>query len=133
MGACKDVDKLYSETGLVGEAKEEIVLLREQRNQEQGGTSTIPPCPYHRAGYGCVLEDLKSPLCIAHFDADWEWKRNFGVDAQALKSEIETTLKLILEGETLESHTLVERFTQKVTSITNQIVKHPILDGSQKS
>lgn len=128
-GSCV-LKKQDSEGGLIGPAKEQLITLREEKNRQYGGTSTIAPCPYHRENYGCVLKDLKSPCCIAHFDADWDWRRRFRIDAISLNEEIWTILSATLNGEALGDPSGVKRFNKKVTLLTKQIAKHPLFNES---
>lgn len=69
VGSCKLIDDYEaSEGGLKGAAKEYIIALRDVRNQQAPGRAEQTDCPYHRTGMGCVLRELKAPICIQHFD-----------------------------------------------------------------
>lgn len=100
-GSCRDMDKYNSEIGLVGIAKDVLILLREERNRQIPGISLVSDCPYHRCEGGCVLKELKSPHCLAHMEAAWEL-RKFGQDGYLLSKNIGQWLRQALAAESLE-------------------------------
>src|SRR5581483_4036643 len=51
--------------GAVNLELEDLWLARGRDVRDISGFST---CRFHREGYGCILEDLKSPRCIAEVD-----------------------------------------------------------------
>ncbi len=66
---CCNIEKHESEDGLIGPAKEAIIKLRNERLPLTRKLTMLrkTPCPYHKKGFGCVLGELKSPLCASHF------------------------------------------------------------------
>lgn len=128
VGSCIAVDRELSEHRLSGEAKEDLIKLRGQRNQEFGGNqSTLTKCPYHRENHGCVLGDLKSPTCIAFFENPFEWDAKFKIRTGEFRPEIQDTLSDVLYGDRLENPTSVEIFINRVKKITDFISTFPIL------
>lgn len=99
VGNCSYVTKVSSEIGLESPARRRLIRLRQKRNKDIGGKSTIAKCPYHRAGMGCVLGDLKAPICIAHVDYPGTLQRKFKVDGYQLKQDIDWILECILGQE----------------------------------
>ncbi len=92
VGCCASATKTLVEKGLQGPAYETLMRLRGQRSESYGHLprDIEEACPYHTE-QGCVLGELKSPLCISHycrgkiegvFDSDYVYD----------------TLKRILEG-----------------------------------
>lgn len=79
IGSCGYHD--YSSPADYGIAKERIVELMEERNR----TNSLPrvegryACPYHRANFGCVLGDLKPPICVGHIENAGEVKGKFDI------------------------------------------------------
>lgn len=132
VGSCALIkDKKHSEVGLTGLAKSRIIELRDARNLEVGGTSTQCACPYHRAGSGCVLGDLKSPVCIVFVENRAELTGRFGIHIDNVTSRIKAVLNQILSGETAHNPAPVSTFIDEVKGITDRIEQEPILhDGS---
>lgn len=97
VGSCIYADRSYSETYIEGQARARIIELRGERNKDKGGKSKID-CPYHRPGRGCILDDLKSPLCIEHVDNPGELRERFGIDGYSLKRRIHDSLERVLWG-----------------------------------
>lgn len=129
VGSCHKVEKGLAETGLAGEAADELIRLRDELNTEYGGASTVTPCPYHRKGVGCVLGDLKSPICITWPDNHSEWRKRFGVDLLAVSDDAGTLLRLVLGGRTLNDTAAIDRFTQRVQEVIQRIEGEPRLEG----
>lgn len=108
----------------IGITHPELLRLRQQRSQETSGKRIKGACGHHRKGHGCILGDLKSPICL-HYLPDpllAEMKDRFGIEftarfmsegKKALKvaeqlqlpyaSQPEMAEKVRLAGETLES------------------------------
>lgn len=128
VGSCVQIhNKEDSEIELIGPAKKYIVALRETRNQEAGGHSILTGCPYHREGIGCVLGNLKSPVCIQHFENWGEWRARFGINAWILKEEIDDVLNLILTGHGLISPAILTNFTERIEQFAERIKLEPDL------
>ncbi len=90
-------------------------VMRQQRNRKTPGKSAIytyeplsgssvqswSACAYHRANIGCVLEDLKGPLCISYIAPGLyaEIKQDYGADVAqqltAMMYKLEVTLILL--------------------------------------
>lgn len=132
VGSCKEIhDQEESEQGLEGPAKKHLISLRKKVNQEVPGQTEFTGCPYHRTGVGCVLGNLKAPVCIRYIDNGWEWQQRFGLNTRQLRTEIDFSLKLILSGQLLDpSSTTLTRYIRRVDKIRQQIEKEPVLDGS---
>jgi len=64
VGCCK-INKLDSEVGLQGPAEETIIRMREDIWRRVRPTSNY--CGYHQEGSGCILGELKSPLCLGAY------------------------------------------------------------------
>lgn len=129
-GSCRDIDKCTSEIGLVGIAKNRLIALREERNRQVPGSSTVSDCPYHRCESGCVLRELKSPYCLAHMEAPWEL-RKFGIAGFQLSTFIDRWLDRVLTSESLAeayaNETFVEEEIFYVQGLTEGIKKFPYI------
>lgn len=131
VGSCRKLDKRLSELWLDGHAKNNIIVLRDDRNKEIEGNSTHSNCPYHRNNLGCVLTDvnLKSPLCISFFENSAEWRNRFGINTTQLTKKIINTLAIIQTGGFLENTTPINIFTANIHALTERIQKEPRLEG----
>lgn len=96
VGSCKYTNQEASEGGIYGPVRELLIQLREKRKEENPGYSNLSPCPYHRENSGCVLGNLKSPLCIGHIEHPGELKKRFGIDGHELEHNIRWILDNIL-------------------------------------
>lgn len=97
VGSC-GLPKELSEIGLSGIARERIIALREDRNRENNmeRVQGKQACPYHRKDFGCVLGDLKSPVCISYMENKEEVWEKFGIDAAVFYKEVRSILDEIL-------------------------------------
>jgi len=125
-----------SEVGLGGIARNELIRLREEVNAATGlsrvdGKLT---CPYHRANHGCVLGDLKSPLCIAWIENRDEVSEKFSVDFYQFKQFVYGALgKILFTKETDESlinpgdnEDFVAETLVKIESLTDRVLGAPV-------
>lgn len=137
VGGCKHINKSPSESGLVGSARNILIKLREQKEKEFPGSSSLSPCPYHRENHGCILEELKSPLCIEYVDNPEEIKKRFGIDGSQLTHNIGWMLRYILESKDPHTHMKLESPIQNndfvhdaheaITTMTQHIKRFPVL------
>jgi len=145
VGSCRYISKSPSESGLVGPAKASIIKLREQRAQDFPGSSSVSSCPYHRENHGCVLGDLKSPLCIAHIDSYDETgvsnvdelNYRFRIKSASLRTDIDWMLRSILVAEDPfthqrldtpeENNDFVSKAHEAIRSMTQHVKRFPIL------
>lgn len=95
VGSCRNCGRCMSEFGITGPAKLDLISLRDEVNFQVKGSNTLSQCPYYRDSIGCILGDLKSPLCIAHVDNPGNLKR-FRIDGYRLTFDIQWTLDIIL-------------------------------------
>ena len=125
VGSCKGITKKHSQEGLEGIARGFLILLREERDATVPGSSKLTPCPYHRENHGCVLSELKSPLCISHIDNPAELKRRLNIDGDQLTEDIRWVLRNILTGNADDD--FMQDAHQAVTLMTSHIRRFPIL------
>ncbi len=96
VGTCRNLNEEGARQGLGGPAKDTLILLRTRRAKDNPGLSRLTACPYHREGCGCILKELKSPLCIAAVEnKDEVWNR-FKIKGQDLEDDIEWMLEGVL-------------------------------------
>ena len=130
LGSCAYIrNKEQSEIGLLEPAKDRLIELREARNRKFGGKSTLTGCPYHRAGYGCVLGDLKAPVCIRYSDPGsfMEWGARFGINTDDLRDEVDTVLKGILVHDPVRNDTNIPQYLESIERRIKVIKKEPML------
>lgn len=108
---------------IFGPARPDIFELRKRRNQETEGIRLAKACQFHRVGRGCVLGDLKSPLCLDYVDSlhGDEIQSRFKIGIL----KMEPTLLLILSGNT--SDDLVQAAVEKIQNRIDYIETFPIL------
>lgn len=123
-GACGEVDRDLIESQIEGPAREDFIKLREERNAQIPGESKCG-CPYHREGIGCILGDLKGPICLAHIDNPQELQERFGIDADQTTFGIDLVTKRIIAGK--EDDLFVEAAVHAVDSMIEHIEGFPIL------
>lgn len=63
---CCSLDTKTSKRGIVGPAKDKILKLRQNKVEDEE-IEDHNACDYHKLNEGCILEDLKSPICVAHY------------------------------------------------------------------
>lgn len=130
VGSCAYISsKTESEEGLTGVAKNLLIELREKRNREFGGTSTLTGCPYHRTGYGCVLGNLKAPICIRYFDHSSykEWREQFGINPIRFREGINSVLREILICDPQRDDASISWYLECINRRTQTIESEPIL------
>lgn len=134
VGSCKQVGRFSSEDGFHPNIREIMIRLREERSLETLGENTLAACPYFRDTRGCVLGDLKAPVCIAHVDYSAELRKRFRIDGYQLKKDIEWMLKVI-QGQDPHSPQS-EELSSVALSATNQMTDHvrsyPILGENDR-
>ena len=100
IGSC-GILKETSETGLRGLARDDLIAMRNEVNAQndlprvEGKLS----CPLLRAYLGCVLGELKAPICITHIENIDEVQDMFGINHYEFKLEVYRTLRRILGGD----------------------------------
>jgi|GEM_PF-6310405 len=63
---CCNLDTATSRKGIVGPARSK--LIRQRRSKlEKHDLTPHNACAYHKINEGCILDELKSPLCTAHY------------------------------------------------------------------
>ncbi len=134
VGSCKYISKSPSESGLVGPARNTLIELRQQRVKDFPGSSSVSSCPYHRENHGCVLGNLKSPLCISHIDgydpmAGYDELRDrFGIKSNHLTSDISWILRSILESnDPTQNSQFISEACNGISQMTQHIKRFPIL------
>lgn len=142
VGSCRAVDKPFSESYLEGKAKKRLIKLRDEKIKRVDLGYTPSFCPYHSLEKGCVLGNLKSPLCIAHVDYPSELQRRFGINGINLADDILLVLGVILRqdtkmiykefGQDLNMNEFVELAVDSIKQMTNHIKRSPILDDSER-
>lgn len=123
MGTCREMNKTTAEWGLEGSVKDELIVLREERNETTSGKSTC--CPYHRPGKGCVLADLKSPVCLAHIENPQELRERLNLPADKLTFEINWILKQILHG--VADGEFISAALYSIEGVTEHVKTFPVL------
>lgn len=136
-GSCKYISKEPSESGFVGSTRSIFINLREDKSKEYPGSSSVSSCPYHRENHGCILENLKSPLCISHIDNPGELRSRFGIDGYKLTQDISWILRSILEStdpntkhileSPLQNNEFINEAHLAITQMTKHIQRFPIL------
>ncbi len=121
IGSCHEDGEL----SIFGPARPDIFELRKRRNRETGGIRLANACDFHRAGKGCVLGDLKSPLCLDYIDSyhDDEMQKRFKVGM----FKMEPTLLFILSGNASDGliQTAIEKIQNRIDYIETFPVLHP--------
>lgn len=136
VGSCA-IPREVSESGIVGLARGALIALRDERNG-QNGLQTVEGrsvCPYHRANHGCVLGDLKSPICIAYIENKDEFLEKFGLDAAAFYKEVRSILDRILFAGVDDrrlvcpelNDELVDQFVGRIEDEIERIKTYPIV------
>lgn len=65
---CCDTDKKTAEKGLIGPARNMFMDMRNALIPLTGNIIMVGnACPYHKKGSGCVLGELKSPICATWY------------------------------------------------------------------
>ncbi|MDO8576920.1 MAG: hypothetical protein Q7R82_01115 [Candidatus Daviesbacteria bacterium] len=106
-----------------GPARPDLFELRKRRNREAEGIRLAKACEFHRAGKGCVLGDLKSPLCLEYVDKYHETEMQNRFDISMLK--MEPTLLRILSGNAHDD--LVQAAVENIQNRIKYIEVFPIL------
>lgn len=134
IGSC-NITRSTSEAGLVGTNGEQIIYLRERRNEEVSGKSTASPCLYHREGCGCILGDLKGPNCVSLLDSPAEVQRRFRIPGYAFREEVFNLLQFVLtdERDPQTRADFVEVACIGVRQLTNHIAKFPLINQTKTS
>lgn len=134
VGTCKQVGQFSSEDGLYPDIRVDMVRLREKRNLETAGENTLAACPYYRDNQGCVLGDLKAPICIAHVDYPDELRRRFGIDGYQLKKDIEWVLAVIQRQDpySLQSEGFCHLTLSAIGQMTDHVRNYPVLDENDR-
>ncbi|OGD86511.1 hypothetical protein A2870_02665 [Candidatus Curtissbacteria bacterium RIFCSPHIGHO2_01_FULL_41_11] len=126
----------YSVSDVIdGIAKDAILKLMEKRSQDNDlprieGRYT---CPFHRANFGCVLEGLKPPKCVAHIDNKDEIRAGFGINYFDFALDVYAALRRIqfsrIDDETLVDPFANEKFVEQTVGeirlITDQVKNSP--------
>lgn len=135
IGSCGYHD--YSSPIDYGISKERMVELMEERNR----TNSLPrvervnnTCPYHRADFGCVLGDLKPPICVGHIENPREVKEKFGIDHYDHVMEVFKVLRRIHFTKTTneaevnpeENEDFVRKTIEKIHATTEYIKTIPV-------
>ncbi len=130
VGSCH-IDRETSEYGLNGPARDLIIDLRDIRNEAVEGErlDESVACPYHRVWRGCVLGNLKSPICISHIDAPWELSDRFGINGYALRGDIDEILETVLNGKADEEFVVLA--CDAVEQMTQYIKRFPVLPDEE--
>lgn len=139
-GSCLGVKKALSEQGLIGVAKERLIELREEKSRlNPKKEKSECRCPYHRVDSGCILGDLKSPLCIGFVDFPGELPKRFGINAWRLRGDIEMILKAILtqdpdgncsfEEEMIPADEFVVLSKEAISKMTKHVQKFPLIES----
>lgn len=142
VGTCRGVDLAFSEKGMVGIAKKELIELRNNKSREYPKTEPVCSCPYHRKEIGCVLGDLKGPICIGHIDFPKESEARFGIDGSKLSGDIKWILQTILnqgqdrkcrlEDGTISTEEFVGLSVGAVEQMTKHVERFPILSHEDR-
>lgn len=131
------------ETTFFGPARELLISLSEQKLRENPRPKTNSPCRFHSTT-GCILGELKSPVCITWIENPQELRDRFNLDPKDLKEFISETNRRILLGSkpTKEGYPyyyqevplrpeenieFVQQALEKIAEITEDIKKFPIL------
>lgn len=119
IGSCHEDGGL----SIFGPARPDLFELRKRKNRETGGVRLAQACQFHRAGRGCVLGDLKSPLCLDYVDSHHkdEIQRRFKVSM----FKMEPTLLCILSGNA--DGNFVQMTVEKTQNMIDYIETFPIL------
>lgn len=119
IGSCNEDDGL----SIVGPARPDIFELRKIKNRETGGIRLAWACEFHRADRGCVLGDLKSPLCLDYIDSlhKDEIQKRFKIGM----FKMEPTLLRILSGNA--SDDFIQMTVEKTQTMIDYIETFPVL------
>lgn len=136
-GSCKYISKEPSESGFVGPTRRLFINLREDKAKEFPGSSSLSSCPYHRENHGCILGELKSPLCISHIDSPGELRPRFGIDGYKLTQDISWILRSVLEStdphtkhvleSPLQNNDFVAEACAAIEQMTRHVKRFPVL------
>ncbi len=111
--------------------------LADQRSWEVPGQSNIT-CPFHRRNKGCILGDLKSPLCLDFFDdgQEEEIKENFGITIPPSKDILEiaglagTLIYMGIKLDPAFIRSVIRGTLKEVRQVTAYIETFPILSNN---
>ena len=100
IGSCR-IPTHNSLAGIDGIAKDAIIQLREQVSESDTSERVelaegAAMCRYHRAGKGCVLTDLKSPMCISHIESRDEVAGKFGIEQMDFAMDVFKALRKVM-------------------------------------
>lgn len=137
IGSC-GIPKEAAQKGFSGIAKETLITLREELNS----TNSLPrvegklTCPYHRKNHGCVIGELKAPVCIAYIENKEEVRERFGVEPYQLKRLIyDTARKVLFSGiddeskvDPIQNEEFVEEIIGEIRGIVEKVRNSPPLD-----
>ena len=140
-GSC-GIPKYGAELKIHGIAKDDLIALREERNSQDRqevieGLSVI--CPYHRKDFGCVLGDLKGPVCISFIENKDEVEATFGIDPMVLSRSIKRTLARILASHISDktqvdpqaNEQFVEEEVAGIEKLTEYIRSFPVIEAAK--
>ena len=140
-GSC-GVPKYGAELKIHGIAKDDLIALREERNsldhQETIETDGVI-CPYHRKDFGCVLGDLKGPVCISFIENKNEVEAWFGIDQIVLSRSIQRALARILvshisdesQVDPRSNEQFVEEEIAGIERLTEYIRSFPVIEEAR--
>ena len=113
---CCIIDTEKAEESIEGPASEEILELMRIR-LERVGEEENGVCSYHKESYGCMLGNLKSPLCLSYYC--------YGelIDTDFSTNDIYDMLSDILKGEASESSDENESI-EKNRELVEQVKKY---------
>lgn len=132
VGSC-GISREVSETGLVGVAKTDLIELREKRNSEAGGehVESRLSCDYHRKECGCVLGDLKAPICLTYVE-NWDELEDLGLNKpieKLLKNAARATFIVLAGEESGNLDSLVDDVVFEALEVTAQVQLLPIIEN----
>lgn len=97
VGSCRDMNRETAEGELAGPVGDLLVELRDRRDSEvPGQPDELTQCPYHRVRCGCILGDLKSPICISHVDYPSSLEKHLQIKGYVLARDICGVLQVVL-------------------------------------
>lgn len=128
-GDCKQMNRSRVIQSFAGVAETYLTQLADQRNADMLHPTTASDCTYH-GRKGCVLDDLRPPLCLSHVSDQAELKERFNIYGDRLPNWIRETLEQVMLGGTDKKD--VEAKVYQIDQLTAYISTFPILSEAEQ-
>lgn len=130
VGSCKSMSRTVAISSYEGAARDYLIFLADQKNQQTSGVNTLTDCAYHREKGGCVLQDLMNPFCLEHITYPRELEDRFNIYGYRLMAWIRQTLKQVMAGEADED--FISQKVYQINYLTSYIETFPMLTEEEQ-